>query len=1149
MSKKFIYWLALCACICQKSLAESFTIEKVILDPKEVGVLSFVLNNVTEYTAFQMDVMLPDGINLKTNEKGEYICSLEKSRFSDSHQVTTIVKVGDRTYRVLSYSSTNLPLLGNQGSILSLPFTVDERIADGDYSVHVNHIRFTSIGNEGHSVGTDFKDVSVSVTVARPVTVTAKSYFRVYGEQNPKFEYETEGAVLKGMPEMSCNATENSPIGTYPIIIKKGGVENYNDSYINGTLTITKAPLTITTESYTRKQGEENPVFAVSYGGWKNGETEAVLNAKPTVTCKAEPSSAPGVYDISVSGAEAQNYDIKYVTGKLTVTKADPVKVTAKSYTRVYGEANPTFEYDVEGAALDGKPEITCEATESSPVGTYKIIIKKGGVTNYNDTYVNGTLTITEAPLTITAKSMTVKQGENIPTLVAVYEGFKNGETEEVLTRKPTLRTTARSSSSVGEYEITVSGASAKNYDITYVKGILTVTDADLVTVTAKSYSRFYGDANPEFEYTAEGADLQGKPSLTCSATASSSVGEYPITVKKGTVTNYNTKLVNGVLTINKALLTVTAKSYTRKQGEKNPTFEITYEGWKRKDKEAVLTQKPVVTCEATETSAPGEYDIVVSGGEAQNYEFKYVAGKLTVTEADAVKVTAQSYTRIYGAENPAFKYEVEGAALDGKPEIICEATATSPVGTYPIIIKKGGVKNYNDTYVDGVLTITKAPLTVTAQSYTRKQGEKNPEFAVSYEGFVNGETETVLTALPTISCEATDASKPGKYDIVVSGADAANYAISYVTGKLTVTEAHAVKVTAKSYTRVYGEDNPAFEYEVEGAALDGKPEISCEATATSPVGTYPIMIKKGGVKNYNDSYVNGVLTITKALLTITAQSYTRKQGEKNPEFAVSYEGFVNGETETVLTKQPTVSCKATESSKPGEYDIVVSGGEAQNYEFKYVAGKLTVTDADAVIVTAKNYTRVYGEDNPTFDYEVEGVALDGKPEISCEATATSSVGIYPIVIKKGGVKNYNDSYVNGVLTITKAPLTVTVGSYTKRQYDAMPEFVVCYEGFVNGETETVLRKLPTVSCEAEKDSQPGEYVITMNGAEAGNYEISYVAGKLTILEPDGISNATHQKPYIVRICSVGGKPRKELQKGVNIVVMSDGTTRTVLIK
>lgn len=364
-----------------------------------------------------------------------------------------------------------------------------------------------------------------------------------------------------------------------------------------------------------------------------------------------------------------------------------------------------------------------------------------------------------------------------------------------------------------------------------------------------------------------------------------------------------------------------------------------------------------------------------------------------------------------------------------------------------------------------------------------------------------------------------------------------------------TVTFAAPIKVTAKSVSRDYGEQNGTLEYEISESGIGGTPVISCDATPSSPVGTYDIVIEKGTIEADTVTLFKGTLTVTKAPLTITAKSLTKKQGEENPELVAVYEGFKNGETEEVLTRKPTLRTNARTNSALGEYEITVSGASAKNYDITYQKGTLTVTEADAVKVTAKSYTRIYGAENPAFAYEVEGAALDGQPEISCEATATSPVGTYPIIIKKGGVKNYNDSYVDGVLTITKAPLTISVDSYTKRQYDAMPEFVVCYEGFVNGETETVLRKLPTVSCEAEKDSQPGEYVITMNGAEAGNYEISYVAGKLTILEPDGISNVTLQKPYIVRICSVGGKPRKRLHKGVNIVVMSNGTTRTVLIK
>ena len=79
------------------------------------------------------------------------------------------------------------------------------------------------------------------------------------------------------------------------------------------------------------------------------------------------------------------------------------------------------------------------------------------------------------------------------------------------------------------------------------------------------------------------------------------------------------------------------------------------------------------------------------------------------------------------------------------------------------------------------------------------------------------------------------------------------------------------------------------------------------------------------------------------------------------PAFTLTYEGFKNGETEAVLSKQPTVSCEATEASAPGEYAVQVSGAEAQNSTISYAAGKLIVTEADAVVITAKSYTRKYG--------------------------------------------------------------------------------------------------------------------------------------------------------------------------------------------
>jgi hypothetical protein len=83
--------------------------------------------------------------------------------------------------------------------------------------------------------------------------------------------------------------------------------------------------------------------------------------------------------------------------------------------------------------------------------------------------------------------------------------------------------------------------------------------------------------------------------------------------------------------------------------------------------------------------------------------------------------------------------------------------------------------------------------------------------------------------------------------------------------------------------------------------------------------------------------------TISKAPLTISADSYDIFEGDRLPEFTIRYDGFVNNETEAVLTAKPILSCNATATSRPGDYTISVGGAKAENYNIKHVSGKLTI--------------------------------------------------------------------------------------------------------------------------------------------------------------------------------------------------------------
>ena len=120
----------------------------------------------------------------------------------------------------------------------------------------------------------------------------------------------------------------------------------------------------------------------------------------------------------------------------------------------------------------------------AATAGTHAITATGGTAANYTITDVNGTLTVTKAPLTIIANSQTIVAGQSLPALTVSYSGFVNGDTSASFTTPPTLSTTASPASPAGTYPITVSGASSPNYTITSVAGTLTVNPA-LATVTS----------------------------------------------------------------------------------------------------------------------------------------------------------------------------------------------------------------------------------------------------------------------------------------------------------------------------------------------------------------------------------------------------------------------------------------------------------------------------------------------------------------------------------------------------------------------------------------------------------------------------------------------------------------------------------------
>ena len=81
-----------------------------------------------------------------------------------------------------------------------------------------------------------------------------------------------------------------------------------------------------------------------------------------------------------------------------------------------------------------------------------------------------------------------------------------------------------------------------------------------------------------------------------------------------------------------------------------------------------------------------------------------------------------------------------------------------------------------------------------------------------------------------------------------------------------------------------------------------------------------------------------GTLTVNPVALIITANNQTKAYGTALPSLTASYSGFVNGDSSTSLTTQPTLSTTATAASHVGTYTITASGVDA-DYSISYVAG------------------------------------------------------------------------------------------------------------------------------------------------------------------------------------------------------------------
>jgi hypothetical protein len=790
-----------------------------------------------------------------------------------------------------------------------------------------------------------------------PLQITASSPAMGYGDAVPAITPGYSGLEHGDMapsttPVCTTTATSSSPVGSYATRCIGALDPNYTISYVNGSVQIAKADLSVTASSPAMTYGGAVPVIAPVYSGFKAGDGAGDLPSQPvcstTATSSSAVSSSPTT---SCTGPAVDgNYAVSYVVGSVTVDRA-PLTAWVDG-TQVYGGspsyAVSSFTGFVNGdgnGVVSGPPVCTTSVPSSAGAGSYLLTLTACHgllAANYTIAYADNGFTVKPALLTITASSPTMTYGGAVPAITPGYSGLVNNDSAPATA--PTCFTTASASSPFGSSPATVcDDASDPDYTISYVNGSVQIAKADL-SVTASSPAMTYGGPVPVIVpiysgfVDGEGASaLPSQPICVTTATSSSTVSSSPTTSCSGPAVdgNYSVSYAGGNVTVNRAPLTAWVDGSQVYGGA--PGYAVaSYTGLVNGDGNGVVSGTPVCTTSVPSDAGAGSYLLTLSachGLSAANYTIVYADNGFKVTPAP-LQITASSPTMTYGGAVPAVMPGYVGlvngdSAPATTPTCFTTAVPSSPAGsTPPTLCDDASDPNYTITYKPGFVTVNQAPLQITASSATILYGGVVPAITPSYSGFVNDDSTTSLTTLPTCSTATTSLSPAS--------------VTPYVTSCL-------------------------------GPAIDG---------------------------NYAVAYVPGTITVNQAPLTITVTGQRIYGGM--PSFQIySYSGFVNSQTPSVLSTTLLSGCTTTTTgtTPAGVYAGKISGcgGPSDpNYAITFADGGFTVTDAATSSISALPLASIAVGDSNSDSVVVTGNVVGGAP--------TGTVSFYECVVQTFGV-------------------------------------------------------------------------------------------------------------------------------------------------
>ena len=784
---------------------------------------------------------------------------------------------------------------------------------------------------------------------------------KTYGDANPSLSSITLSGAGTSNVTLSWGSaiTTASNVGSYSYgtanvlsVTDSSGRSAYTD-YGSGALTINKAALTATATDATKTYDKQafSGGNGVSYSGFANSDNSSVISGTVSFGGTAQGAVNVGSYSLIPSGLSAQNYDITYVNGTLTVNKAAISAITGitasnKTYdsttAATLNTSNAAFTGIVSGDTLSLASASGAFADKNAGTGkTVNITgLTLGGadVANYSLASSTATTTanITQATISavtgVTASNKTYDgtTTASLNTSNAAFTGIISGDTLSVASASGTFGDkNAGTGKTVNITGLTLGGADVANYSLASSTATTTanITQATISAVTGITASNKTYDGTTAATLNTSNAAFTGIVSGDTLSVASASgafadknaetgktVNITGLTLGGADVANYSLASSTATTTANITQATISAvtgitasnKTYDGTTTASLNTGNAAFTGLISGDTLSVASASGAFTDKNAGTGKTVNITgISLGGADAGNYNLTSTAttsaaninkAALTATANDVIKTyDGQAFSGGNGISYSGFVNGDNSSTLSGTLSFGITSQGARNVGSYTLIPSGLSAQNYDITYANGTLTINKAAIsaitgiTASNKTYDGTTAATLNTSNAAFTGIVSGDTLSVASASGIFTDKNAGTGKTVNITgLTLGGTDAANYSLASSTATTTanITQATISAVTGitasnKTYdgttTTSLNTDNAAFTGLISGDTLSVASASSTFANKNAGTGKIVnitgISLSGADVANYNLASTISTTTADITRATISAVS------------------------------------------------------------------------------------------------------------------------------------------------------------------------------------------------------------------------------------------------------------------------------------